>query len=385
MYKNVNWIKRGAVAAVAAGLMLGALPGVALAETDASAVANQQIIEKVYKGDAQNDSTAFTFKFTYEKGMSTQNGTNQLDPNLADQYSWDTVGLCPDGGWSKDKTDSITFGEAFEDISFATPGQYVFKVEENDASDPNVADNDQIYYVVVNVTWQEGYPAQAPEVNHTVIKDVKAYDTKSTDEGESIKDRKVSTAIFTNESNAVSEDDNLTVTKKVAGVLANTDDYFQYTLTLKGVTGKYTVKCGNDTKTIEVPANKTEVEYVFYLKHGESIEVEGLPKTATYSVVESDKVVSTDNEGNHSIAEGAADNGYNESVNMHAEDGNGATATGTIPMATDNAVVYTNTKGAASNTGITMNTLPFVGVAAVAAAGAVTLVISRKRRAGEEF
>ena len=62
----------------------------------------------------------------------------------------------------------------------------------------------------------------------------------------------------------------------------------------------------------------------------------------------------------------------------------GTVATGKVQDATT-TVAYKNDKGFATNTGITMNTLPFVAVATVAVAGGAALVISRRRHAGEDF
>lgn len=51
----------------------------------------------------------------------------------------------------------------------------------------------------------------------------------------------------------------------------------------------------------------------------------------------------------------------------------------------NDTVAFTNNKGFKSQTGITMNTLPFVAVGVVAVAGGAALVISRRRHAGEDF
>ena len=61
----------------------------------------------------------------------------------------------------------------------------------------------------------------------------------------------------------------------------------------------------------------------------------------------------------------------------------GAVATGKIHQGS--AVAYTNEKGFAPATGVNSDTMPFVFGGLVVVAGAGALLISRKRRASEEF
>ncbi len=79
------------------------------------------------------------------------------------------------------------------------------------------------------------------------------------------------------------------------------------------------------------------------------------------------------------------DTDYDESFKIDTgESTEGRVAMGTIKEGGD-TVAYTNTRGFSADTGITMNTLPFVAVGVVAVAGGTALVISRRRHAGEDF
>lgn len=159
---------------------------------------------------------------------------------------------------------------------------------------------------------------------------------------------------------AYSANDSLTVSKKVAGTAANTQDEFSYTLKIEGAQGSYDYVLDGAAGTFDAKDALT-----FKLKHGQSIEIKNLPEGATYTVTE-------------------ADTAYNENF---AVDGGkaqaGAVATGTIHNGS--AVAYTNEKGFAPATGINSDTLPFVFGGLVVVAGAGALLISRKRRASEEF
>ena len=103
----------------------------------------------------------------------------------------------------------------------------------------------------------------------------------------------------------------------------------------------------------------------FDLQHGQSIEIKNLPEGATYTVTEAE----TDYTENFAVDGGQAQAG--------------AVATGAIHKGS--AVAYTNEKGFAPATGINSDTMPFVFGGLVVVAGAGALLISRKRRASEEF
>ena len=170
-------------------------------------------------------------------------------------------------------------------------------------------------------------------------------------------DNKADKAAFANTAKA---NDSLKVSKKVAGTAANTQDEFSYTLKIEGAQGSYDAVKGNDKYTVE--AGK---DFIFTLKHGESIEIKNLPEGANYTVTEAN----ADYTANFAVDDGQAQAG--------------AVATGTIHKGS--TVAYTNEKGFAPATGVNSDTMPFVFGGLVVVAGAGALLISRKRRASEEF
>ena len=171
-------------------------------------------------------------------------------------------------------------------------------------------------------------------------------------------DKKADKAAFANTAKA---NDSLTVSKKVAGTAANTADVFSYTLKINGAQGSYDYVLNGVDGTFDAKDTLS-----FDLQHGQSIEVKNLPEGATYTVTEAD----TDYTEKFAVDGGQAQAG--------------AVAAGTI-KAGGSAVAYTNEKGFAPATGVNSDTMPFVFGGLVVVAGAGALLISRKRRASEEF
>lgn len=340
-----------ATAAVLAGTM-AFMPMTALATTVGSSdLANNSLVTKTWTAasNAQlNDTETFTYELTFNSAKTQKQGTN----DLTDFSNFGTKKVELTSKWQTNAngtataTANLSATDLFADTDFTAPGTYVFHLKEEKGSNPNITYSTAEYDIYVVVSWPEDYPT-----DHTpVIQSIKAHDAQ---------DKKTDTASFTNSAAANA---GLTISKTVAGAAANTDDLFNYTLSVSGASGSYTV-----TKSDGTTATLTAgTDYSFSLKHGESIVVANLPVDATYKVTE-------------------ADTNYDESNkvdNVASEDGH--VATGTIKNGGDR-VDYKNTKGFGPDTGITMNTLPFVAVGVVAVAGGAALVISRRRHAGEDF
>lgn len=341
-----SYMKRGAAAAIVAGTLAFA-PVAAMAQTvPASSAADQVVVNKTWTAASKtqlNNTEVFQFKLKYKDAQKV--GSN----DCADLSSFDkTVDL--EANWLENATDNsssatLSATDLFGDQDFAKPGIYNFTLEELLGSNNNIVYSNAKYTVTVNVGWSDNYP----DTDDTVIKSITVCDA----------DGKKGDASFKNDAKA---NDSLKVSKTVAGTAANTNDEFSYKLRIEGATGSYDVVKSNGKKVAQVEAGK---DYDFTLKHGESIEVKNLPEGATYTVTE-------------------AENDYIPTNKVNGSDSkNGLVATGTI--AKKNEVAYKNEKGFVPATGITMNTLPFVGIGVVAVAGAATLVISRRRRSGEEF
>lgn len=335
-------LKKNVVAAALAGSMVIALPGAAFATTVDN---NGFTVDKTWTAASNtqlNNTETFTFEIQFT-GATPQGSwkpatlsTDKVVRTLT--ADWKTL-----AGAGASAKASLTAQQLFAGYGFTAPGTYNFTVKEIAGSNPNIVYDGTKYNVEVVVSMPDDYP----ETKTPVIREIKAKANAGA---------KADQAAFANTAQA---NDSLTVSKKVAGTAANTEDEFSYTLKIEGAQGSYDAVKGNDKFTVE--AGK---DFTFNLKHGESIEIKNLPDGAKYTVVEADTDYTEKN-----VADGVA---------------GGAQADGTI-KAGGSAVAYTNEKGFAPATGINSDTMPFVFGGLVVVAGAGALLISRKRRASEEF
>lgn len=150
----------------------------------------------------------------------------------------------------------------------------------------------------------------------------------------------------------------LQISKTVTGNLGDQSKYFQVTVTLTGETGKtyadsYAVTGGSyDDNPDSIKVGETAN---FYLKHGDTITIENLPYGVIYTVVEADYT----------------GEGYDE-AKYDFSDGNKK-----IDSALD-SVGITNHKEAGVDTGIILDSLPYVLLLAGAFIG-VAFFFSKKR------
>lgn len=151
------------------------------------------------------------------------------------------------------------------------------------------------------------------------------------------------------------------MTKNVTGNMGDTSAYFKVTVTLTGENGKtyansYAVTGGSKTDNPNTIAIGTATE--FYLKNGETITIANLPYGVTYTVVEDDYT---------SVEKG----GYEEASYTWSDEGK------EIDSASD-TVTITNNKGTTVDTGIILDSMPYMALLAVAALG-MGAVVLRKR------
>ena len=370
MYKK-SYLKQGAVAAIAAGLMLGALPGVAMASemTDVALVKNYS-----YASETQKSNEDFKFELTFKSADPQGNYTPSAvydGQNVTTSTKFADIVVDNDVDFTANGTNAVkaekTFNQVLSGIDFKAPGIYYFGLKEIAGNNKNIVYSTAEYTVKVYVGLKlddNGVPTKTPEVTDVFVLNAQ--------------NEKAENATF---DNTAASNEKLTVSKTVSGVLGNTEDVFHYTLTLgEGATGTYDVTLADSSKATVTAG----VPFEFTLKSGQSISIANLPVGAKYTVTEETTYFNEDGTAGE-------DNGYTEHVAVNrGQESDSAEASGTIDEdesadSTLNKVAYRNEKGFPMPTGITMNTLPFVGAGAVAVAGAVTLVISRKRRAGEEF
>ena len=171
-------------------------------------------------------------------------------------------------------------------------------------------------------------------------------------------------AVFENTYSAGS----LKVTKEVTGLMGDKNKEFQFSVTITAPTGKNLESSfsfnKNGSTASDSSYNFASNTVTFTLKDGESFSIGNLPVGVTCVVSE------------------AAEEGYETKINGQTAtktDDNKYKKEVTISTATESTVDYTNDKGGAPDTGVSLDTLPYVLVLALAGAGLV-LMIARKRR-----
>ena len=182
------------------------------------------------------------------------------------------------------------------------------------------------------------------------------------------------------------ETEDLTISKTVAGNQGSKDQYFKFTVTL-GDLGSGTVIPVNlsnaDATTLTNAASPTAhtnpttltanasgtVTQEFWMQHGQSIVLTGLPKNASYTVVE--------------------DN-VDYAVSTSVKEGTGAAVAGTTATVTDaditadTTVAYTNTKAGVIPTGVMLAVAPFVGVVALGGVGIAAVAAKNRKKRDEK-
>lgn len=160
------------------------------------------------------------------------------------------------------------------------------------------------------------------------------------------------------------------VTKIVDGNMGDRTKEFPITITLNAPKGKtvastvtYKVN-GGDAATVTFAGGKGEVKV--NLKHNDSVEIFNIPEGVTYTVVEDDAIVHVTNPTDEQ-----------ENKNAYKVEGELSKDTA-ITVAELKDYTITNTKEIKIDTGITLETLPYVLMMALAMMGLVALKL-RKR------
>ena len=192
---------------------------------------------------------------------------------------------------------------------------------------------------------------------------------------------------------------NVTITKKVTGLLGDTQKNFTFNVSITTKDGKVysndvTAKKGNDT----VPLNN------FTLKHNEFVTLENVPIGATITVTEvnpgdhytvsaNGKAGVEDASGNVTFTYGAVANTATASdadeadlMLLSMEDGTAvdtdavALADATDKTVPNNAITVTNHCTLFPDTGVLLDTLPYIVILAVVAGGVALLMLRKHRK-----
>ena len=321
-------------------LLVASLGSAAFAEADKDAS-----FGKTYKlENADTTSPAETFTFKFSNGQVTDAAEGTVAPEIPDAtVSFAAGEAVTNAGLTKPVT------VALSDITWPSVGIYTYDVKEVPGSTPGVTYSNDTLKMKVTVAYDD-----QTQTYYT------AFVTMSLVDADGDGQTDVKTGAFENTYSAGS----LSVTKTVTGNMGDRDKYFAINVTLTGEQGKtyassYTVsggsKLGNgsddsDSSTISIGTPAT-----FHLQHGETFTIENLPYGVTYTVAEADYT-----------AEGYED----AEINFPDQNKKIDTASETVTII--------NNKEAAVDTGIVLDSLPYVLLLVLSIGGAVLFLLKRR-------
>lgn len=275
-------------------------------------------------------SPAETITFTVSQPTITGNDAATAPANLPTVSS--IVYQAGDAGTAA-KTATITL-PTYTDV-----GIYTYKITENGNNKAGVTYYGTQFTLVVSVVMDE---------TNGKVRVAGVHCEDMTQDGS----RK--TSEFTNVYSAGS----LSVTKNVTGLYGDTNKYFDVKVKLNGEAGKVyesiAVSGGSNS------ANPTSVtvgeEYTFKLKDDDTITFSNIPYGVTYTVVEADYTSAGYDVASYTFSDSAQK----------------------IDSASD-CVTITNNKGGSVDTGVALDSLPFILILAVCAGAAVLMTVKRRK------
>ena len=159
----------------------------------------------------------------------------------------------------------------------------------------------------------------------------------------------------------------LSFTKTVTGNMGDHSKYFEITVELNGVEGQdysgNVIKVKEPTSYEDNPTTvKVGTSTTFYLKHGDTVHLTNIPYGVTYTVTEPEP-----GDYDRSIKGGDNDNG-----------------TGTVDSEDEGTVTVTNTKTETVDTGISVDSVPYIALLGAVTLGGGGYIISKKRRSDDD-
>ncbi|MCC8067252.1 MAG: hypothetical protein LIO94_09165 [Clostridiales bacterium] len=328
--------------ALSAVMMLG-LSTTAFAST-VTPVESQTVtatIKKVYTEENEGTtSPADTFKFTVENyalsdAASTVTVANMPTPSIND------ISVAEEDADVNGKEYTLSI----ELPKYESVGVYTYKVTEVDNKLAGVTYDPTVYYLKVVVIQTNG------------VLSVQSYELHSGSEN-GAKDDTIDNIYSAGE---------LDIKKEVTGNLGDKTKYFAITVTLTGESDKtyatsYPVEAlsysvtsededGNEVTTTNPTSISIGTATTFYIKDDETIKITNLPYGVTYTVTEAEY------------------EGYTETIAYND-------ANTKIDSATD-SVTVTNNKGNEVDTGINLDSLPYILILALVLIGAAYVITRR--------
>lgn len=321
-------------------LLVMSLGPAAFAEADQDAS-----FGKTYKlENADTTSPAETFTFKFSNGQVTDAAEGTVAPEIPNSSVNFAAGEATSAG------DTNNVAVALSAIDWPSVGIYTYDVKEVAGSTPGVTYSNDTLKMKVTVAYDD-----QTQTYYT------AFVTMSLVDADGDGQTDVKTGAFENTYSAGS----LAVTKTVTGNMGDRDKYFAIKVTLTGEAGKtyqnpYTVSGGSKLTDGTAAGTTTSISvdgksHTFYLKHGETFTIENLPYGVTYTVAEADYT-----------AEGYED----AEINFPDKNKKIDTASETVGI--------TNNKQATVDTGIVLDSLPYVLLLVLSIGGAVLFLLKRR-------
>lgn len=304
--------------------------------------------------NADTTSPAETFTFTFEADSVTGTNSNlaKTDMPLIPAVTV-TFNAGEAGGADKTKTVPVDLSE----ISWPDVGVYTYMVTETAGSTAGVTYDTTELCMRVTVAYDDVQNKYYTAFVTTSLAD---------EDNNGITD--VKTGGFTNEYSAGS----LAISKTVTGNMGDRTKYFEVTVTLTGENGKgnyhdsYKVTGGSKIEDGETSCTESMITIgtakTFYLKHGETITIANLPYGVTYTVFEDEKYTTGDTPYDPAVYAFSDDN---KKIDSEAD-----------------TVGITNNRGITVDTGIGLDSAPYIVLLLPVVAG-LGIFFIKKRSAYE--
>lgn len=311
-------------------VMVCSLGVTAFADQDLTGI--QDVQPKIYKTYQVNNGTApaETFTFTFKVVSGKDGDGNAVDVTTIPAIDDATISFEEDISTTTTKSAELNIN-----ANAYALGVYTYQVTETAGSTAGVTYDGTDLYLVLTILRDESNGKHFVAAMH--------YETAT---GE----KKGENGAIVNEYDSSS----LSVTKQIAGNMADMDKEFAFTITFAAPVGKDVNSSITVTKPDSTTETKTFVDgtltYTIELGDDDTVIFTNLPVGVTYKVSE-------------------------DAENYTASQNN---VEGTISAEAENKVEITNTLTSEVDTGISLDSLPYVVVLAVALLGAVVLFTKKR-------
>lgn len=339
------------------------------------------IIHKTYRLIGEGTSPAETFKLEQISVEQLDGDTMLKIPNLEGQLEGEEPNqklIVGSASFAEGKAvanptekDAVNIEITLPAASSYNVGIYKYTLKEVAGNTAGVTYYDKPIALILTVVEEGGHKRIAAVHTEDAKTDGSYEYTDSDDEGK--KDT------FENTYSA----GKLTFSKKVEGNLGDKSKYFKFTLKFtkaQSVEGKNFIPFTSTQASYDVNNDGTKdnpntvdfetAGYTFWLKDDETITVSNIPEGVTYTIEEADYTTTEKYTTTNTIDNvESTDNGKKATAEIKTEAGK-------------NVVKFTNTKNGDVDTGVYMDSLPYILALAVALGGAVVL-FTRKRHIEE--